>query len=362
MTDFSSSDSDFWDNFSEVPNFCPSSKARPIEIPIVPDNQPKITAKKLREWDIDKQEKAITRIKNASIEEINIEGIRVKNITKKELFPAVKEIVASFKREIDSISQNSFKMKEKKLVINRDQLHLLKKMCVQDRLLTRFNIGEINLITDQEFYEESSVVKELKILQPQLACLREVAAEHNKDFLVANEKIAKVKLEMSQLKYNHEVKIANLKSFYEDKEEKANEEAFILSQGLRNLKEKSGKELEILCIIHQRQQEFIHKLYEELANSKYIFNNPRLRQLLHVKFRTKTENIEEPTSSYSKKRSGVSTRATKYSDIEEKNGSRPVTRDFRSTVTPKLSEIKEIRDSSEFFKVKYQNRSKTPYK
>ena len=361
MEDTSNSDTDFWDTFSEIPTLGPKPKKRSMAPPEPIESKPAITIKTLKERDIDKQSTLVQRIKDAGAEESRIEEIRVKNSTKKELYPAVRDIIYKFQQDKDSISKSTNMMKDDLLLLTREESWLIKKMCLQERLLSRHNLEEVEAKKKRKPPEESEVSKQIKIFSAQVSCLREVTAEFNKDYIQADQKLDKIRVEISNLKSVHEIQVSKIKTKYLTKEQAILEEIEKIKLDHEAFKIKSEEELDIREIIFKRQQDFIYKLQQELGNSKYIFNNPRLRQLLYAKLQGKVESPESlPASSYTKKRAGVSTRAPS-AQIEDRisfSGSRPVTRDLRPIFSPRLSDIAEVFP----FNPKPKHlRSQTPY-
>ena len=301
-------------------------------------------------------------MRDAHKEIINAEEIRVKNHTKKEFFPKVKEILSSFQLDIDSIIRNKDKMKEKYMLAEREISVLINTMCIQDRLINRRELNDIKPILIDNMPKENPIKKEISVLQPKLGCLREVAAEFNRDSQNAEEKVAKIQSEINIMKNIHNSQVEKMKTFYENKEEEISKETYEIKQQFEQYKVISEHELQMREIICKRQKDFILKLYGELGNSKYIFNNPRLRQLLHMKTNAKAENQEKPQSPNPTKRPGISTGATKFSENESLGNTRPVTRDFRSTVSPKLKKFEDSINLNFTRPFTRDTRSLTPYK
>ena len=334
MIESSSSDSEFWENLCKMPCLNPKTKQKIVETPAELEIQPKIVESLKKEWKIDKDTEKYKRITEAHSEETRALAIKVTNKTKKKLFSTVKNIVYGFQQNISEINENNGKMKESLLSVTRDHIKLEKKLKSQDRVINKHNIEYFDSPLP-DFVEKNNVFQdEISVLTPQLACLREVAAEFNKDLQTEQEKVLKIKSEINQLNLLHKQQVEKLRNHYETKEFAVIEDIDAIKQNFENYKKQTSQELELREIIVKRQKEFISKLYSELGNSKFIFKNPRLRQLLHLKSQTK-EEIEEvlPLSSYAKKRIGVSTRGTKYSENESLINTRPGTRDLRS-LTP----------------------------
>jgi hypothetical protein len=333
MNQESNSDSEFWDTLSEIPSLSQRSNSK--NIPIVPE--PNIKLKKIsleaNQWDYEKQEKIMDRLKYYTIEKVRELGIKVKNQTKRELFETVKEIVAGFQSNILEINENNYKMKENYVSINRTIMQLIQKLANQNKVIDSHAIKDSEFQSSLEPTEENLIQQEIKTLAPQAYCLREVAAEVNKDHIQANEKVQKANQELNSIIKLHNTQLENVKNHYETKENLINQEIEEIKQEYDQYKFKAEQELLIRDIIYKRQKEFINKLYDELGNTKFIFNNPRLRHQLQAK--AKTIDFEANSvvrSSYTIKRPRIQTRATKYSENEDLSiwNSRPVTRDLRS--------------------------------
>ncbi|OMJ81545.1 hypothetical protein SteCoe_17951 [Stentor coeruleus] len=377
MNESSNSDSDFWQSFNENPILSFSHK-KPQENNLslendnpepprpnsqIPNKKPEITQKQLKLWDFDKQKSTFERLRNSGLQRLTEERIRAENLTIKEALPEIKEFHYALEKKFLGMNEEIMRMHEELIRINRDN------ECLKDKIKSQRLVASISERQPKKvkiFYitpDNSNLLKNLKILEPQVVCLREVLGACKKESIRGKETVNKLEEELLVIQNNHKVHTEKLEKSYMEQESVILKESKDLREKFEEYKEKSEKEIEIRDIVYKRQQAFIEKLWEDLGTSKFIFNNPTLR----VSFLNRSRDSESqsrcasPALVLSQRRAGMQSRLTKNTDYTEMTTlpqSRPVTRERRYT---KLRISEDLESSLSIQRITTK-RSSTPYR
>lgn len=377
MNESSNSDSDFWQNFNEDPILSLSLKKTQENSPTLKKDKdeppktnsqilckkPEITQNHLKLWDFDKQKSTFERLRNSGLQRLTEERIRAENLTIKETLPEIKEFHFALEKKFLGMNDEIMRMHEELIRTNRDNEYLNEKIRSQ-RLVA--SISERQAKKVKIFYltpNNSTMFKSLKVLEPQVVCLREVLGACKKESIKGKETVNKLEEDLSVIQNNHKVHVEKLEKSYMEQEAVILKESEDLKKKFEEYKEKSAKEVEIREIIYKRQQAFIEKLWEDLGTSKFIFNNPTLR----ISFLNRTRDSEcqsrsaSPALVLAQRRADMQSRLTKNTDYTEMTTlpqSRPMTRERRYT---KLG-INEDLESSLSIQRITTKRSSTPYR
>lgn len=306
-------------------------------------------------WKFENQKIVLERILLSGVQGVAEEGIRVKNKTKKELFPAVKETVQSIQKDLVFLNDESFNLKEKLGVAKNELNKIEKAFCVQSEAAWKidFYSSLVKPYKKAKKPQSLSILSEYSAMQEQLGCLKVLASEFQRDSNIAQEGVVKLQKDLKTITESHKLRISRLKAHYEEKESDIKDETIKLKTEFRRYKQNAKIELEARDLISKRQADFIQKLYQELGNTKFIIQNPRLRTQYHRKVTNKGKSLDSD-------RGEVISRALRIIETPESLSlaqTRPVTNDL------KIFNKKGEEDESFSFRVVTRIRnSVTPFK
>jgi hypothetical protein len=314
--------------------------------------QIKLRPKFRQKFDFDQQKIVIERILLSGQQKAAEEVIRVKNQTKKELFPAVKETVQGIQKDLVSIHEQTFILKEKLVMAQHELIKIEKVLKIQCKAASKidFYSNFIKPYKKPKKPKKNDMFNEYISMKEQLGCLKVLASEYQRDSEFALQGVVQVKNEILALNELHSTRISKLKAIYEDQELTVLDECRKIRSEFRRFKEFAQIELEAREILNKRQSDFITKLYQELGNTKFIIQNPRLRTQYHRKVTGKPEKKENPRN----ENFSLTLKPPETPESFSLAQTRPVTND-----------LKFVKDEDECFSIRLVTRfrnSSTPFK
>ena len=245
-------------------------------------------------WKFENQKIVLERILLSGVQGVAEEEIRVKNKAKKDLFPAVRDTVQSIQKDLVFLNDESFNLKEK-LGVTKNELNKIEKaFSVQSEAAWKidFYSSLIKPSKKRPKPKKFSILSEYSSMQEQLGCLKVLASEFQRDSNIAQEGVIKLQKDLKTLTESHSLRISRLKAHYEEKEHDIKDETLKLKTEFRRFKQNAKFESEARDLIVKRQADFIQKLYQELGNTKFIIQNPRLRTQYHRKVTNKGKSLD----------------------------------------------------------------------
>jgi hypothetical protein len=304
MEETEESDSDFWSELERNPELLkqseytkkfkkqtiiktPSEKKKTL-VQAFDSPESRALVKTQEDWEKEKIERTIERIKFANQEYLRNIKITVRNKTKKELRAAVLEIQAQFQLEVFTIKQDHDKMKEEISSKNREIYGYGQYNIDQNSLILNHQMKnpEYVKVKKDKSDREINELKELNnVFKLQLDAIKEITAEYNREATQALQKVKEVDNEIQKINAAHQLSMQMLRMAIGSQEEEILQEKQRIQDEFESFRTKISQEIEIRNLLDLRQQEFIQSLQTEIKDAKIILQNPRMRVRVHEKLK-----------------------------------------------------------------------------
>ena len=239
------------------------------------------------EWNIEKLENSMARIKDSSEEQIRSVSIIVKNQTRKELLQTVINIQKDFQEEVFAMKKDQERMQEEQSTKTRLMISLLDFATSQFEVENRFGLIEPEPVIASKAKEDT--LNELKELiekdNTRFEAIRILNNEFREEANTANSKVMQIDAEINKINNAHKAVVHALENTIGAREKVILKETQSLQDEFDEYKLKISQEIQVRNLLHQRQGQFIENLVAELKNAKVILQNPTLRLKTYEKLR-----------------------------------------------------------------------------